>query len=98
MGLFGKRITPLSYKEVTRALKTLGFVPQPSKGTAHEQWVMTSSKKKYKVTVDKHIAPFSVTLIKSMATQAGMEVHEFHTLCTDGLKPERIAQLVKQIL
>ena len=36
-----------------------------------------------KVTVDKHIAPFSEFLVKSMAKQAGVSVKEFCRLCKD---------------
>jgi YcfA-like protein. len=98
VGLFSKKLTPLTYKEVTEALECLGFELQPKKGTAHEQWVMISKKKKYKVTVDKHESPFTVTLIKSMANQAGMNHREFHTLCKEGLEQKRINELLNQIL
>lgn len=71
----------LSYKEVILGLKKLGFYKRKNKSTAHEQWVCDIPFRK--VTVDKHIAPFSEFLVKSMAKQAGVSVKEFCRLCKD---------------
>ncbi|HAV1768690.1 type II toxin-antitoxin system HicA family toxin [Enterobacter hormaechei] len=79
--LFAKKLTPLKYDEVIRGLKALGFEMKPKTGTSHEQWVKVSNGKKQLVTVDKHHAPFSRDLIKSMARQAGMNDRKFHALC-----------------
>lgn len=75
------RITPLTYKEVTTALKRLGFEMKPKTGTAHEQWIRVDERGKFLVTVDKHISPFDKVLIKSMARQAGLTTKEFFKLC-----------------
>lgn len=75
------RITPLTYKEVTRALRRLGFEMKPKGSTAHEQWIRVDQQGKYVVTVDKHVAPFDKVLIKAMAKQAGMTAREFFREC-----------------
>lgn len=75
------RISPLTYKEVTTALKRMGFEIKPKTATAHEQWIRTDDRGKFVVTVDKHIAPFDKTLIKSMARQAGMTTKDFFREC-----------------
>ncbi|QIW16114.1 hypothetical protein A4G20_07095 [Pasteurellaceae bacterium RH1A] len=75
------RISPLTYKEVTTALKRLGFEMKPKTGTAHEQWIRVDERGKFLVTVDKHISPFDKALIKSMARQAGLSTKEFFKEC-----------------
>ncbi len=75
------RITPLTYKEVSRALKRLGFTMKPKGSTAHEQWIRVDERGKFVVTVDKHISPFDKALIKSMARQAGLSTKEFFKEC-----------------
>lgn len=79
--LFAKKLTPLKYDEVVRALKVMGFEMKPKTGTSHEQWVKVTNGRKFLVTVDKHHAPFSRDLIKSMAKQAGINDRKFHALC-----------------
>lgn len=71
---------PLSCKDVKRILKNLGFQPRPSKGTSHEQWVKYDAEGKLlgKVTVDCPKQPFDAYLIKSMATQAGVNKKAFY--------------------
>ena len=76
-----KRIPELKYSEVARGLKKLGFTKRPNKSTAHEQWVAQDPFRK--VTVDKHVAPFSKTLISSMAKQANLPIREFCRICKD---------------
>lgn len=78
--MFGK-ITPLTYKEVARALKRMGFEIKKKGATSHEQWILKKDNTKRVVTVDKHHAPFSISLIKSMARQAGMTTKAFHSEC-----------------
>lgn len=80
--MFNKKLTPLKYEEVIRGLKLMGFELKPRTGTSHEQWILKNSKGKWVVTVDKHHAPFSRDLIKSMAKQAGLKDRKFHALCT----------------
>ncbi|WP_424407830.1 type II toxin-antitoxin system HicA family toxin [Pasteurella sp. PK-2025] len=75
------RITPLTYKEVTSALKRLGFEMKPKTATAHEQWIRVDDRGKFLVTVDKHISPFDKVLIKSMVRQAGLSSKEFYKEC-----------------
>lgn len=79
--LFAKKLTPLKYSEVVAGLKALGFEMKPKSGTSHEQWIKYGDNTKWVVTVDKHHAPFSRDLIKSMANQAGMDARKFHALC-----------------
>ena len=79
--MFFKKVPQLKYKDVVAGLKKLGFTKQKNKSTAHEQW---ESKNPFrKVTVDKHIAPFLVNLVKAMAKQAGVSTKEFCRLCLD---------------
>lgn len=69
---------PLTCKEVTQILRTLGFEPRPKKGTSHEQWVKDDADGFFKVTVDCPKSPFSPDLISSMAKQAGVSKKEFY--------------------
>ncbi len=79
--LFAKKLTPLKYDEIIYGLRLLGFHMKPKTGTSHEQWIKVTEGKKFLVTVDKHHAPFSRDLIKSMAKQAGINDRKFHALC-----------------
>lgn len=79
--MFFKKVPQLKYAEVVSGLKKLGFEKRKNKSTAHEQWVCGNPFRK--VTVDKHMAPFSVELVKSMANQANVSVKEFCRLCKD---------------
>lgn len=79
--MFGRKLSPLKYAEVVRALRMMGYFMRPKTGTAHEHWILTTPARKYLVTVDKHLAPFSRDLIKLMAQQAGMKTRHFHALC-----------------
>jgi predicted RNA binding protein YcfA (HicA-like mRNA interferase family) len=69
---------PLTYQDVIAILKKFGFEKRPNKSTAHEQWVAQDPFRK--VTVDKHLQPFSQNLISSMAKQAGVTKKEFYRL------------------
>lgn len=80
MPLFN-RLPQLTYTEVVSGLKKLGFSKRKNKSTAHEQWVASDPFRK--VTVDKHIAPFTRELVKAMANQAGVSAKEFCRLCKD---------------
>ncbi|MGR9106820.1 MAG: type II toxin-antitoxin system HicA family toxin [Gammaproteobacteria bacterium] len=71
---------PLTCKDIKKILKYLGFVARPSKGTSHEQWVKKEKGRLYKVTVDCPKAPFSHTLIKGMAEQAGVKKADFYRI------------------
>lgn len=88
--LFNGRIGTLTYKQVTSFLKSQGFEPRAKGATAHEHWERIDPVKgKLKVTVDKHVAPFKKTLIKSMASQAGYSsVKEFYGLCAGYITEE----------
>lgn len=94
MGLFRKKLTPLTYKEVINGLTLMGFTMRPKTGTSHEKWFKETDKGRFSVTVDKPQAPFSRFLIISMAKQAGVDARKFHALCRGectlkeaGLKP-----------
>lgn len=77
----GFRYHPLTYEEVTRALKKLGFYKRDHNGTAHEQWVPVDPEAPFrKVTVDQTKVPFHGDLIKWMCSQAGCSKKEFYKL------------------
>ncbi len=73
-----RRWPPLDCTDIKLALKKLGFAPQPGKGTSHEQWTKTDGGRIFKVTVDCLKAPFSMTLIDSMASQAGVSRRDLY--------------------
>jgi len=70
---------PITCKELKAILTYLGFAFDTQKGS-HEQWVLIKNKRKYKVTVDCPKAPFSQTLITSMAIQAGKTKKDFYAI------------------
>lgn len=70
----------LECKDIKRILKHLGFEPAAQKGTSHEQWKKRADGAFFKVTVDCPKAPFSHTLIGSMARQAGITVKRLYEL------------------
>lgn len=70
---------PITCKELKAILAYMGFALDTQKGS-HEQWVLIKDKRKYKVTVDCPKAPFSQTLIKSMAEQAGVKKKDFYRI------------------
>lgn len=71
---------PLTYKEVKKILRNLGFEPRPKKSSSHEQWVKKEKNTLYKVTVDCPKQPFGHDLIKSMAKQAGVSKKQFYAV------------------
>jgi len=71
---------PITCKDLKAILTYLGFAPTPQAGTSHQQWVLIKDGKKYKVTVDCPKSPFSQTLIKSMASQAGKTKKDFYAI------------------
>ncbi|MFA5922660.1 MAG: type II toxin-antitoxin system HicA family toxin [Methylococcaceae bacterium] len=71
---------PLTCKDVKKILAYFGFVARPIKGTSHEHGVKVEKGRLYKVTVDCPKAPFSQTLIKSMAEQAGLNKKDFYRI------------------
>ena len=75
----------VSCADVKSCLVRLGFEKRKQKsGTSHEQYVLVIEKVLYKVTVDCPKAPFSQTLLKSMATQAGFpNYRSFISYCCD---------------
>jgi len=72
------RWPPLECSDVKKALKRLGFEPRPQKGTSHEQWVKRDGGRLFKVTVDCPKSPFSLTLVDSMAAQAGISRRQLY--------------------
>lgn len=70
---------PLTCKDVKAILSYLGFTFSSQRGS-HEQWILIKDGKKYKVTVDCQKAPFSPTLIHSMAYQAGVSKKDFYAI------------------
>lgn len=72
----GRWKRPLEAREVKTILKALGFVFREQRGS-HEQWVSIGLPFR-KVTLDCPKAPFSHTLIQSMARQARVTVKQFY--------------------
>jgi len=70
---------PITCKELKAILAYLGFAFDTQNGS-HEQWILIKDKRKYKVTVDCPKAPFSQTLIKSMAEQADVKKKDFYRI------------------
>ena len=70
---------PITCKELKTILMYLSFYADTQRGS-HEQWVLIKQGKKYKVTVDCPKSPFSQTLIKSMASQAGKTKKDFYAI------------------
>lgn len=68
---------PLTAKEVRRIAKNLGFKHKNTEG-GHENWERDQPPPYRKMTIDSHLEPFSHTLIKYMAMQAGVSVKEFY--------------------
>jgi predicted RNA binding protein YcfA (HicA-like mRNA interferase family) len=68
---------PLQCRDVKRILKNLGFSFVVQRGS-HEKWQKTVNGKLFSVTVDCPHAPFSQTLITSMASQAGVSKKQFY--------------------
>lgn len=68
---------PLTARDVRRILKALRFEHRSTEG-GHEQWVRQTPAPFRKVTLDAHLAPFSHTLVRYMAAQAGVSVREFY--------------------
>ena len=81
---FTGKIGSLTYTEVTSFLIDIGYQMKKKKSTAHEQWERRGDDGTLlnKVTVDKHQQPFSVSLIRLMASQAGYNAREFYALCS----------------
>ncbi len=70
---------PITCKDLKAILGYLGFSFDTQKGS-HEQWVLIKDGRKYKVTVDCPKSPFTQTLIKSMAAQAGKTKKDFYSI------------------
>ncbi|HDN26301.1 MAG TPA: type II toxin-antitoxin system HicA family toxin [Thioploca sp.] len=72
------RYPPLTCRQVKTILTHLGFKQRANAGgTSHEQWIKDVDGRRYKVTVDCPKAPFSQSLIASMARQAGSQRRNF---------------------
>lgn len=73
---------PLTAREVRRILTNLGFEHRSTEG-GHEQWVRVEPAPFRKVTLSAHLQPFVDTLVRYMATQAGVTVREFYEALND---------------
>lgn len=71
------KFPPLECRDVKRILKKLGFAFVVQRGS-HEKWQKIVDGKLRSVTVDCPNAPFSQTLISSMASQAGVSKQAFY--------------------
>jgi len=80
---FFQKFAPPTCSQVKIALKNMGFISEKQKGTSHEHWIKVVKGKLYKVTVDCPKAPFSDTLVSSMANQAGVSKRTFLIYCHD---------------
>lgn len=81
----GGRNFPLTDEDIIRALLLLGFEHKDTKG-GHFQYAGFGRGRYCKITVDKHLAPFSQDLISSMARQANLTKKELYAACC-GTKP-----------
>lgn len=68
---------PLPCREVKRALKNLGFIEMPGKGSSHTQWEKIENGAKRKVTVDCHNGEVKAKNVKSIISQAKVTKAEF---------------------
>ena len=68
---------PLTAREVRQILVSLGFVHRTTTG-GHEQWVRADPAPFRKVTLSAHLQPFTDTLVRYMANQAGVSVRAFY--------------------
>lgn len=82
VGFFTK-FAPPTCAQVKTALKNMGFEESAQKGTSHQHWRKIVKDMLYKVTVDCPKAPFSSTLVASMAAQAGVSKKTFLAYCND---------------
>lgn len=76
----GARNFPLKDEDIIRALVLLGFEHKETKGS-HHQYAGFGRGRYCKITVDKHLAPFSQDLISSMARQANLTKQELYSAC-----------------
>jgi predicted RNA binding protein YcfA (HicA-like mRNA interferase family) len=68
---------PLNCKDVKKILANLGFQFVHQRGS-HEKWQKKSATSCWTVIVDCPNAPFTQTLISSMASQAGVTKKQFY--------------------
>ena len=73
---------PLTARDVRSILKRLGFHHRDTTG-GHEQWVRSEPMPFRKVTLSGHLQPFTNTLIRYMAAQAGVSVRDFYGALDD---------------
>lgn len=64
----------------------MGFTAHKQQGTSHEHWTKIVNDHLYKVTVDCPKSPFGDTLVKSMASQAGVSKNVLLQYCHDKKK------------
>lgn len=69
---------PLTAREVRIILRNLGFSHRNTVG-GHEQWVRDAPPPFRKVTLSEHNQPFADTIVRYMATQAGVSVRDFYS-------------------
>lgn len=69
---------PLTAREVRQILKNLGFSHRSTEG-GHEQWIRDDTVRFRKVTLSAHNEPFVNTIVRYMATQAGVSVSDFYS-------------------
>ena len=80
----GKHDSPVKHADAVRGLRAAGFVQLSQKSTSHTQWVLRDEhgNLKRKITLDEHNAPYTNTLLSSIARQAGMSKKKFLQLCS----------------
>lgn len=66
---------PVTYRELTWALRQLGFEPKPRTGTSHEKWSRPADGRM--VVVDEPKSPFHRSLLMLMLRQMGVTKREF---------------------
>lgn len=73
-----KKYPPLTYSEVLKILKVLGFTKDRQPGSSHEQYKGIIKGKRCLVTVDENESPFDVYIIKMMIRQSGVGYKKFY--------------------
>ncbi len=72
-----KKYPPLTYNEVLKIIKVLGFKFKDQKGS-HEHYEADINGVRRKITLDKNDSPYNDFIIKSMIRQSGFSRKEFY--------------------
>lgn len=65
-------------RDAERALRNLGFAPEPTGGGSHRQGRLTCNGRLYKVTLAPHHGEVKANDVRSMIQQAGVSKREWY--------------------